>query len=246
MLFISMFRILVTFLVIIIFWYIICLLFELPSFILPSPDLVAIALFNNFSEILNHSSITLLEILLSLFFGIVLGSFFAVLISLSERLKRWIMPLLLASQSIPVFALAPILVLWFGYGISSKVIIGTIIVFFPIASNFSDALNKIPKEYIHAGQTLGFSKLQIFNLIKLPNALPGLFSGIRVGACFAPIGAVVGEWIGGSHGLGSYMIYSNARLQIDNMFAALIILIVITISLYHLIDLILKKLIWWE
>ena len=246
MLFIGMFRILVTFLVIIIFWYIICLLFELPSFILPSPDLVAIALFNNFSEILNHSSITLLEILLSLFFGIVLGSFFAVLISLSETLKRWIMPLLLASQSIPVFALAPILVLWFGYGISSKVIIGTIIVFFPIASNFSDALNKIPKEYIHAGQTLGFSKLQIFNLIKLPNALPGLFSGIRVGACFAPIGAVVGEWIGGSHGLGSYMIYSNARLQIDNMFAALIILIVITISLYHLIDLILKKLIWWE
>ncbi len=246
MLFISMFRILVTFLVIIIFWYIICLLFELPSFILPSPDLVAIALFNNFFEILNHSSITLLEILLSLFFGIVLGSFFAVLISLSERLKRWIMPLLLASQSIPVFALAPILVLWFGYGISSKVIIGTIIVFFPIASNFSDALNKIPKEYIHAGQTLGFSKLQIFNLIKLPNALPGLFSGIRVGACFAPIGAVVGEWIGGSQGLGSYMIYSNARLQIDNMFAALIILIVITISLYHLIDLILKKLIWWE
>ena len=246
MLFISMFRILVTFLVIIIFWYIICLLFELPSFILPSPDLVAIALFNNFFEILNHSSITLLEILLSLFFGIVLGSFFAVLISLSKRLKRWIMPLLLASQSIPVFALAPILVLWFGYGISSKVIIGTIIVFFPIASNFSDALNKIPKEYIHAGQTLGFSKLQIFNLIKLPNALPGLFSGIRVGACFAPIGAVVGEWIGGSQGLGSYMIYSNARLQIDNMFAALIILIVITISLYHLIDLILKKLIWWE
>ena len=246
MLFIDMFRILVTFLVIIIFWYIICLLFELPSFILPSPDLVAIALFNNFSEILNHSSITLLEILLSLFFGIVLGSFFAVLISLSERLKRWIMPLLLASQSIPVFALAPILVLWFGYGISSKVMIGTIIVFFPIASNFSDAINKIPKEYIHAGQTLGFSKLQIFNLIKLPNALPGLFSGIRVGACFAPIGAVVGEWIGGSQGLGSYMIYSNARLQIDNMFAALIILIVITISLYHLIDLILKKLIWWE
>ena len=246
MLFIGMFRILVTFIVIIVFWYIICLLFELPSFILPSPDLVAITLFNNFSEILNHSSITLLEILLSLFFGIILGSFFAVLISLSERLKRWIMPLLLASQSIPVFALAPILVLWFGYGISSKVIIGTIIVFFPIASNFSDALNKIPKEYIHAGQTLGFSKLQIFNLIKLPNALPGLFSGIRVGACFAPIGAVVGEWIGGSHGLGSYMIYSNARLQIDNMFAALIILIVITISLYHLIDFILKKLIWWE
>jgi len=240
------FRIFITFAVIVVIWYIVCLSFELPTFILPSPDLVVIALFNNFSEILNHSLITSLEILSSLFFGIVLGSFFAILISLSQTLKRWVMPLLLASQSIPVFALAPILVLWFGYGIASKIIIGTIIVFFPIASNFSDALNKVPKEYVHAAQTLGFSKLQIFNLIKLPNALPGLFSGIRVGACFAPIGAVVGEWIGGSQGLGSYMIYSNARLQIDNMFAALIILIIITISLYHLIDFILKKLIWWE
>ncbi len=241
-----MFRIFTTFTVIIIIWYIVCISFELPTFILPSPDLVVIALFNNFSEILNHSLITSLEILSSLFLGIILGSFFAILISLSQTLKRWIMPLLLASQSIPVFALAPILVLWFGYGIASKIVIGTIIVFFPIASNFSDALNKVPKEYVHAAQTLGFSKLQIFNLIKLPNALPGLFSGIRVGACFAPIGAVVGEWIGGSQGLGSYMIYSNARLQIDNMFAALIILIIITISLYHLIDFILKKLIWWE
>ena len=246
MLFINMFRMLITFIVIIIIWYIICLSFELPPFILPAPNLVAIALFNNFSEILNHSSITLLEILLSLFFGIILGGLFAVLISLSEKLKRWIMPLLLASQSIPVFALAPILVLWFGYGISSKVVIGTIIVFFPIASNFSDALNKIPKEYIQAGQTLGFSRLQIFIFIKLPNALPGLFSGIRVGACFAPIGAVVGEWIGGSTGLGSFMIYSNARLQTDNMFAALIILIFMTITLYKVTDFILSKYVWWK
>ena len=241
-----MVRIFITFIVIIFIWYVIGLLFELPSFILPSPILVAIALFNNFFEILNHSSITLLEIILSLLFGIILGSFFAILISISEMLKRWIMPILLASQSLPVFALAPILVLWFGYGISSKIIIGTIIVFFPIASNFSDSINNIPKQYLHAGETLGLSKIQILYLLKLPIALPGLFSGIRVGACFAPIGAVVGEWIGGSEGLGSYMIYSNARLQIDNMFAALIVLIIITITLYHLIDKLLKKCIWWK
>ena len=246
MLFILMFRAFITFTVIILIWHIICLIFDLPSFILPSPKLVAIALFNNFFEILNHSSITLLEIILSLLFGIILGSFFAILISISEMLKRWIMPILLASQSLPVFALAPILVLWFGYGISSKIIIGTIIVFFPIASNFSDAINNIPKQYLHAGETLGLSKIQILYLLKLPIALPGLFSGIRVGACFAPIGAVVGEWIGGSEGLGSYMIYSNARLQIDNMFAALIVLIIITITLYHLIDKLLKKCIWWK
>ena len=197
-------------------------------------------------EILNHSQITLLEIILSLIFGILIGTLFAILVSTSNNLKRWLMPMLLSSQAIPVFAIAPILVLWLGYGISSKVVIGTIIVFFPIASNFSDALNNVPKQYLNAGETLGLSKIQILYLLKLPIALPGLFSGIRVGACFAPIGAVVGEWVGGSEGLGSFMIYSNARFQIDNMFAALIILIFITITLYHLIDKLLKKCIWWE
>ena len=194
---------------------------------------------------LNHTQTTLLEIILSLIFGILIGTIFAIVVSSSNSLKRWLMPILLSSQAIPVFALAPILVLWLGYGISSKIVIGTIIVF-PIASNFSDAINNIPKQYLHAGETLGLSKIQILYLLKLPIALPGLFSGIRVGACFAPIGAVVGEWIGGSEGLGSYMIYSNARLQIDNMFAALIVLIIITITLYHLIDKLLKKCIWWE
>ena len=241
-----MIRFLTTFIIIFIFWQLICVILNLPSFILPTPYLVALSLIENFHEILRHAQITLLEIILSLIFGILIGTTFAILISTSHNLKRWLMPILLSSQAIPVFAIAPILVLWLGYGISSKIVIGTIIVFFPIASNFSDAMNNIPRQYLHAGQTLGLSKIQILYLLKLPIALPGLFSGIRVGACFAPIGAVVGEWIGGSEGLGSYMIYSNARLQIDNMFAALFVLIFITITLYHLIDKLLKKCIWWE
>ena len=241
-----MIRFLTTTIIILIFWQLICVILNLPTFILPTPYLVGLSLIENYYEILNHTKITLLEIILSLIFGILIGTIFAILVSTSNNLKRWLMPILLSSQAIPVFALAPILVLWLGYGISSKIVIGTIIVFFPIASNFSDAINNIPKQYLHAGETLGLSKIQILYLLKLPIALPGLFSGIRVGACFAPIGAVVGEWIGGSEGLGSYMIYSNARLQIDNMFAALIVLIIITISLYHLIDKLLKKCIWWE
>ena len=241
-----MIRFLTTFIIILILWQLICVIFNLPSFILPTPYLVTLSLIENYYEIINHTQITLLEIILSLIFGIVIGAIFAILISTSNNLKRWLMPILLSSQAIPVFAIAPILVLWLGYGISSKIVIGTIIVFFPIASNFSDAINNIPKQYLHAGETLGLSKVQILYLLKLPIALPGLFSGIRVGACFAPIGAVVGEWIGGSEGLGSYMIYSNARLQIDNMFAALLVLIFITISLYHFIDKLLKKCIKWK
>ena len=125
-----MIRFLITFIVILLFWQLICVILNLPPFILPTPYLVVLSLIENYYEILNHTQITFLEIILSLIFGILIGTLFAILVSTSNNLKRWLMPILLSSQAIPVFAIAPILVLWLGYGISSKVVIGTIIVFF--------------------------------------------------------------------------------------------------------------------
>ena len=232
--------------VIFLIWEASCIIFELPPFMLPTPSKIFTSMYTNWEELLRHASYTLVEILASIFIGCIIGIVTALTISSSAKLKLWVMPILLASQSIPVFALAPLLILWLGYGMSSKIVIGVLIVFFPITSNFTDALNKVPQELIDAGKTIGFSKLQIFWKIKIPSSLPGLCSGVRVAACFAPIGAVVGEWIGGSTGLGSFMIYSNARLQTDNMFAALLILIFITITLYRLTDLILSKYVWWK
>ena len=227
-------------------WEFCCVYFNLPPFMLPPPSKIFMSIYTNWELLLKHASYTLVEILASIFIGTIIGVVTALTISSSERLKRWVMPILLASQSIPVFALAPLLILWLGYGMSSKIVIGVLIVFFPITSNFTDALNKVPQELIDAGKTIGLSKTQVFWKIKIPSSLPGLCSGIRVAACFAPIGAVVGEWIGGSTGLGSFMIYSNARLQTDNMFAALIILIFITITLYKVTDMILSKYVWWK
>ena len=227
-------------------WEFSCVYFSLPPFMLPPPSKIFISIYTNWDLLIKHASYTLVEILASIFIGTIIGVVTALTISSSERLKRWVMPILLASQSIPVFALAPLLILWLGYGMSSKIVIGVLIVFFPITSNFTDALNKVPQELIDAGKTIGLSKTQVFWKIKIPSSLPGLCSGIRVAACFAPIGAVVGEWIGGSTGLGSFMIYSNARLQTDNMFAALIILIFMTITLYRITDIILSKYVWWK
>ena len=227
-------------------WEFSCVYFSLPPFMLPPPSKIFMSIYTNWDLLLKHASYTLVEILASIFIGTIIGVITALIISSSERLKRWVMPILLASQSIPVFALAPLLILWLGYGMSSKIVIGVLIVFFPITSNFTDALNKVPQELIDAGKTISLSKTQLFWQIKIPSSLPGLCSGIRVAACFAPIGAVVGEWIGGSTGLGSFMIYSNARLQTDNMFAALIILIFITITLYKVTDMILSKYVWWK
>jgi len=227
-------------------WEICCVFFDLPTFMLPPPSKIFVSILNNWEELLKHTAYTFIEILASIIIGTIIGITTALLISSSAKLKIWIMPILLASQSIPVFALAPLLTLWLGYGMSSKIVIGVLIVFFPITSNFTDALNKVPQELIDAGKTLNFTNAQLFWKIKIPSSLPGLCSGIRVAACFAPIGAVVGEWIGGSTGLGSFMIYSNARLQTDNMFAALIVLIFMTISIYKITDFVLSKYVWWK
>ena len=227
-------------------WEISCSFFNLPVFMLPPPSKVFASIYINWEELVVHALYTLVEILASIAIGSLIGITTALIISSSVTLKRWIMPILLASQSIPVFALAPLLILWLGYGMISKIVIGVLIVFFPITSNFTDALNKVPQELIDAGKTLNLSKIQLFWKIKIPSSLPGLCSGLRVAACFAPIGAVVGEWIGGSTGLGSFMIYSNARLQTDNMFAALLILIFMTITIYKITDYILSRFVWWK
>ena len=227
-------------------WEICCVFFNLPPFMLPRPSMIFISIYNNWEELLRHTAYTLTR---NFSFNIYWysnrnnnGTNYFIL----TKIKEMGYANIVASQSIPVFALAPLLILWLGYGMSSKIVIGVLIVFFPITSNFTDALNKVPQELIDAGKTLNFTKTQLFWKIKIPSSLPGLCSGIRVAACFAPIGAVVGEWIGGSTGLGSFMIYSNARLQTDNMFAALIILIFVTISIYKITDLILSKYVWWK
>ena len=144
-------------------WEICCVFFNLPPFMLPRPSMIFISIYNNWEELLRHTAYTLTEILVSIFIGTVIGITTALIISSSQKLKRWVMPILLASQSIPVFALAPLLILWLGYGMSSKIVIGVLIVFFPITSNFTDALNKVPQELIDAGKTLNFTKSTFSN-----------------------------------------------------------------------------------
>ena len=134
-----MFRGLFIAITIFVIWEVCCIFFELPTFMLPPPTMIFVSIYNNWEELLVHSSYTLVEILASIVIGTIIGITTALAISSSVRLKIWVMPILLASQSIPVFALAPLLILWLGYGMSSKIVIGVLIVFFPITSNFTDA-----------------------------------------------------------------------------------------------------------
>ena len=217
-----------------------------PDFLLPGPTDVFRAWVDRYDVIAYHASVTLLEILLGLSIGVAVGGLAALAMSYFRPAQRWLMPILVISQAIPVFALAPLLVLWLGYGMGSKVAMAALIIFFPVTSAFSDGLRRTERGWIDLAHTMGGSRLSTLCRIRLPAALPAFASGVRVAAAVAPIGAVVGEWVGSSAGLGYLMLQANARVQTDFMFAALLTLAVMALTLFFAVDAALKRAIPWQ
>ena len=152
----------------------------------------------------------------------------------------------MVSQAVPVFALAPVLVLWFGYGMAPKVVMATLIIYFPVTAAFYDGLRRTETGWLDLAQTMGASKWAILRQIRLPAAMPAFASGLRVAVAVAPIGAVVGEWVGSSAGLGYYMLLMNGRVQTDAMFAALFVLALVATAIYFTIDALLRRAISWQ
>jgi len=218
---------------------------DIPAFLLPSPAAVARALWDGRAFLTYHSLITASEVLIGLVLGILLGSLLAIGMIFSPRLQRWLMPVVLTSQAIPVFALAPLLVLWFGFGISAKVAMAVLVIFFPVTSAFFDGLRRVNQDYLDLARTLGASRWAQLRHVRLMAALPAFGSGLRMAAAVAPIGAIIGEWVGSAEGLGYVMLNANARMQTDQCFAALFILVLMTVLLWMAVDALLHRLINW-
>jgi len=227
-------------------WQLLVTLTGAPPYILPGPLPVGHALVDKFPVLLSHLGTTLAEILLGLALGTVLGTSAALVMILSPLLKRWMLPVLVVSQAIPVFALAPILVLWLGYGMASKVAMAVLIIFFPVASSFYSGMQRTEPDLLELARIMGAGPLAVLRTIIIPSALPAFASGLRVATAVAPIGAIVGEWVGSSAGLGFYMLHANARMQIDVMFAALTVLAITSLTLYFIVDRLLDRLVYWQ
>jgi putative hydroxymethylpyrimidine transport system permease protein len=219
---------------------------EVPPFLLPAPSRVAAALADRWDIIAGHAGITATEILLGLLLGTLLGCCTALVLAAWPGGRRWLLPLLLISQAIPVFAIAPLLTLWLGFGIGSKVAMATLIIFFPVATAFYDGLRRTEPGMLDLAATMGASRFALLWRVRVPAALPSLASGLRVAAAVAPIGAVVGEWVGASAGLGYLMLHANGRSQTDVMFAALFVLMLMALALWFAIDWLLRRAIPWQ
>ncbi|TNH05245.1 ABC transporter permease [Testudinibacter sp. TR-2022] len=220
-------------------------LLALPHYMLPSPESVWQQLLKQHALLWQHAQITLLEIVLGLTLGFLLGLGSALLLAFSAPVSAFLMPLLVISQAIPVFAIAPLLVLWFGYGMASKIVMTVLIIYFPVTTACYDGLRNTPHAWLDLARSMQLTPATLLFKVRLPAALPSLASGLRIAASVAPIGAVVGEWVGSSQGLGYLMLQANARMQVDLMFSALFVLLIIALSLYFLLDHTLRRLIPW-
>jgi putative hydroxymethylpyrimidine transport system permease protein len=229
----------------IVVWWLVQARLDLPPYLLPAPPRVAVALWDNRALLAGATLTTLTETLLGLLIGTALGAIAALVMSFSPVLRRWLLPVLLLSQAVPVFALAPLLVLWLGFGIASKVAVAVLVIFFPVMSATYDGLRQVPTDWLDLAHTMNATRRRVLLHVRLPAALPSAASGLRVAAALAPIGAVIGEWVGASSGLGYVMMNANARVRTDLMFAALLVLSAMTVGVWWLVDSSLRRWLVW-
>jgi putative hydroxymethylpyrimidine transport system permease protein len=229
----------------ILIWQAVILIFAPPPYFLPSPLAVLAALRDRPDLWRVHAPITLIETLLGLIIGTVIGAVLALAMSYLPISKRLLLPVLVVSQAIPVFAIAPILSLWFGFGVTSKIVMATVAIFFPVTSAFADGLARTDAGLIDLTQLYQARRWQVVTLLRVPGALPDLITGIRLAAVYAPVGALIGEWVGSTSGLGYAMLFANARSETAVVFAALFLVVAMSVGLRAAVDLATSRLTPW-
>lgn len=226
---------------VVVVWQIIVSAKVLPVFVLPAPMAVLRAMIDNAGLLYDNSLVTLGEVAAGIAIGLIFGIAAAFAMMVSPALHKILRPLLTASQALPVFVLAPVLTIWFGYGPGPKIAMTVLLVFFPVASGLLDGLLATPAATLDLARIAKANTWRTLIWLRLPHALPQLGASLRIAVTYAPTGAVIGEWVGASKGLGYLMLMSNARLRIDLMFAALILIVAMTLVLNMAMNTLLKR-----
>ena len=231
---------------IIVIWQVAASAGLVPGYMLPSPGGGGQALISDFPLLMEHAKVTLAEAFLGLFCGVVLGFVMAVIMDRFDRLYQALYPLIVVTQTIPTVAIAPLLVLWFGYEMLPKVILIVIVTFFPVTVGLLNGFRSADRDMINLLRSMGAGRVQIFRYIKLPQAMGQFFSSLRISASYSVVGAVISEWLGGFNGLGVYMTRVKKAFAFDKMFAVILLISVISLVLMKLVDLLQKKCMAWE
>lgn len=232
--------------VIILLWFLVCDMEFVPAYMLPSPVDVVKAFVNNFSIMMKQATVTLQETFYGLAIGIAIAFVIASFMDRFAVIKKAFYPVLVVTQTIPTIAIAPLLVLWMGFGMAPKITLVVITTFFPIAIGLLNGFESVDEDAINLMRAMGAKKYQIFRYVKLPNATASFFSGLRVSAAYAVVGAVVSEWLGGFQGLGVYMTRVKKAYAFDKMFAVIVFISVISLVLMGIVSLLERVAMPWN
>lgn len=226
-------------------WHFLAVGTGLSAFILPSPAQVIQAGLETQTRLISAIGTTMLETAIGLAIALVLGVAIAALMDLSSFWQRALYPILVASQTVQILAIAPLLIIWFGFGLLPKIIIVVLVCFFPLAVSTADGLASADPDLIALLRSMGARRGQIWRMVRLPAALPSFFSGLRIAVTYSVVGATIGEWVGGSAGLGLYLLRSKNALQTDQVFVAMLITTLLSIGLFVLVYLIERAVLPW-
>jgi len=222
-------------------------LWAVPKWLLPAPSVIAMTLAVSRGLLLDHTLVTFVEVVIGFGLSLLSGVLLACGIAASRTLERALYPFVIASQMVPIIVIAPLLLIWVGYGLAPKVIVVALTAFFPIVVNMVDGLRSVDPDVVNLLRTMGASRWQIFVKVQMPTSLPFLFSGLRVAMAVSVIGAVIGEWVGSSQGLGYLMIRSKPQFLTERVFAAIVALSVMGVALFGLVGVVEKLAIpWWH
>lgn len=233
-------------LVLIAIWQYISVCGVVPSFMLPSPIEVVKAFYKAIPDFLVHGKITLIEAFVGLGFSIILAFILSILMDRFNIVYKSFYPLLVVSQTIPVVAIAPLLVLWMGYGITPKITLIVLVCFFPLAVNLLDSFKSVDLDAVQLLKTMGANNVQIFRHIKLPYSMPSFFAGLKISVSYSIVGAVISEWLGGDSGLGVYMTRVRKSYEFDKMFAVIFLIILISLVLIFMVSILEKRVLKWS
>src|SRR5881409_1619055 len=227
-------------------WEVVILVFRIPPYLIPAPLDVVVQLVNEWPKLLRESLVTTYATLGGFGLSIAFGIPMALLIAYSRTVEGFVYPLLVFSQSVPKVAIAPLFVVWFGFGIIPKVISAFLLAFFPIVVSTVVGFKSVERDMLDLARSMKASKLQVFMRISLPQALPSIFAGLKVSVTLAVVGAVVGEFVGSNSGIGYVLQIANGNFDLPLMFAALTILSLVGVILFALVDLVERFMIPWH
>lgn len=239
-------KFLIFFISLLITWEVLVRILHVDEYTLPAPSAIFISFFNDFSTYHVHLYPTMQLVILGMICSVICGVFVAVLLRLVPVLNDYIYPLLIMSQNVPVIVIAPLLVIWFGFGILPKLIVITLVCFFPITVSLLEGFNETDKDLEKYMKMMGATRLERFFKLEWPNSMPFFFNGLKIAGTYSVMGAIISEWLGSDKGLGKFMLIAQRAFQVDQVFVAIVWIIIFAMVIYSAIYIIQRIILRWQ